>query len=93
MASIGRDPEDHQASTGLSWGETPQQPPDLVLEQVAQGPIQPGLEHFRGWGIHCLSGQTVSTPPHTLCEELPPDIQSKPSLLELKTILLSYLPE
>ena len=23
-----------------------------VLEQAAQGPIQPGLEHFQEWGIH-----------------------------------------
>ena len=25
--------------------------------QAAQGPIQPGVEHFQEWGIHNLSGQ------------------------------------
>ena len=25
--------------------------------QAAQGPIQPGLEHFQGWGIHSFFGQ------------------------------------
>ena len=33
------------------------QPPDLIVVQAAQGSIQPGLEHFQGWGIHSLSGQ------------------------------------
>jgi len=32
------------------------QPPDVGLELVAQGPIQPGLEHHQEWSIHCLSG-------------------------------------
>jgi len=62
------------------------QPLDLLLDQVAQGPNQPGLEHLQAWGIHNLSGQPVPAPHHSLCEEVPPDIQSKPSLLELKTI-------
>ena len=62
------------------------QPPKLVLDQVAQGPIQPGPEHLQGWSIHSLSGQPVPAPHHSLCEALPPDIQSKTSLLELKTI-------
>ena len=34
------------------------QPPHL-LDQVAQGPIQPGLEHLQGRGIYNLSGQPV----------------------------------
>ena len=33
------------------------QPPLPILDQAAQGPIQPGLEHLQGWGIHTLSGQ------------------------------------
>jgi len=33
------------------------QPPHLILDQAAQGPIQPGLEHLWGRGIHSLSGQ------------------------------------
>ena len=28
------------------------QPPHLILEQAAQGPIQPGLERFQGWMGH-----------------------------------------
>ncbi|KAK4822675.1 hypothetical protein QYF61_019042 [Mycteria americana] len=31
----------------------------LPLDQVAQSPIQPGLEHFQGWDIHSFSGQPV----------------------------------
>jgi len=31
----------------------------LKLDQVAQSPIQPGLECFQGWGIYHLSGQPV----------------------------------
>ena len=29
----------------------------LHLDQVAQSPLEPGLECFQGWGIHRLSGQ------------------------------------
>jgi len=35
------------------------QPPHLILEQAANGPIQPGLEHLQGQGpqvIHRVSG-------------------------------------
>jgi len=32
------------------------QPPHLILEQAAKGPIQPGLEHLQGQGIHRVSG-------------------------------------
>ena len=28
------------------------QPPHLILDQAAQGPIQPGLEHLQGWTGH-----------------------------------------
>ena len=30
------------------------QPSHLILDQAAQGPIQPGLEHLQGQGIHNL---------------------------------------
>ena len=33
------------------------QPPYLIADQAAQGPIQPGLEHVHRWGIHSLPGQ------------------------------------
>jgi len=31
--------------------------PHLILDQAAQGPIQPGLEHLQVWAIHSPSGQ------------------------------------
>ena len=62
------------------------QPPHLILDRAAQSPIQPGLEHLQGQGIHNLSGQLVSPPHHSHSEELPPDIQPKSSLSQLKTI-------
>ena len=57
------------------------QPPDPLLDQAVQGSIQPGLEHLQGWSIHSLSGQPVPASHHSLCEEIRPDIQSRPSLL------------
>ena len=86
-----------ESQNGLGW-KAPQgswishpparqghQPPHL-LDQVAQGPIQPGLEHLQGQGIHNLPGQPVPAPHHSLGKELPADIQPKSSLLQLKTI-------
>ena len=46
------------------------QPPYLILDQAAQGPIQPGLEHLQGRSIHSLSGQPVPAPHHSLGKEL-----------------------
>jgi len=63
-------------------------PLGVVLDQITQGPIQPGLEHLQGQDIYNLSGQPVSASHHSFCKELPPDIQSKSSLLALKTITL-----
>jgi len=87
MAWVGRDLKDHQAPTPCHMQGC--RPSYLTLDQAAQGPIQPGLECLQGWGIHGLSGQPV--PHHSLCKEkfckeLPPNIQSKPSFLQLKTI-------
>ena len=62
------------------------QTPHLILDQAAQGPLQPGLERLQGWGIHSLSGQPVPAPYYSHSKELPPDIQPKSSLLQLKTI-------
>lgn len=31
------------------------QPPHLILDQAAQVPIQPGLDHLHGQGLHSLS--------------------------------------
>ena len=62
------------------------QPPDLLLDQVDQGPVQPGLEHLQGWSIHSLSEQPVQKPHHSLCNVISSDIQSKSSLLVFNTI-------
>ena len=66
------------------------QPPHL-LDQVAQGLIQPGLEHLQRQGIYNLSGQPVPAPHHSPGKELSPDIQPKSSLFQLKTIPLVLL--
>ena len=50
------------------------EPPHLILDQAAQGPIQPGLEYLQGGDIHSLSGQPVSAPYHSHSKELPPAI-------------------
>jgi len=84
MAWVGRDLKDHQAP--MPRHRQGHQPPHLILDQAVQGPIQPGLEHLQGWGIHSLSGQPVPAPHHSHSKELPPDIQPKSSLLQLKTI-------
>ena len=44
----------------------------LQLDQVAQSPVQPGLECFQGWGLHYLSGKPVSVFHHTHCKKYPP---------------------
>jgi len=41
----------------------------LPLEQVAQSPIQPGLEHCQGGGSHSFSGQQVPVPHHPVSKE------------------------
>ena len=57
-----------------------------LLDQVAQGPIQPGLEHLQGQGIYSLSRQPIPAPHHSPGKELPPNIQPKSSLFQLKTV-------
>jgi len=84
MAWVGRDLKVHQAPTPRHrqgcW------PPHLILDQAAQGPIQPGLERLQGQGIHNPSRQHVPAPHHSHSKELLPDIQPKSSLLPLKII-------
>jgi len=41
----------------------------LPLDQVAQSPIQPGLEHSQEGGIHIFSGQPVPVPHHPQSKE------------------------
>lgn len=33
----------------------------LLLDQFAQSPVQAGLKHFQGWGIHRFSGFSCSS--------------------------------
>ena len=47
---------------------------DQVLDQISQGPIQPGLKHLQGWGIHSLSGQIVPECHHSLSKKHPQDL-------------------
>jgi len=68
MTWVGRDLKDHPVPTPCHGQEY------HPLDQVAEGPIQPGLEHFQGWGIHSFSGQPVLVPHHPLSEEFPPNI-------------------
>jgi len=42
----------------------------LPLEQAAQSPIRPGLEHCRGGGIHIISGKSVPVSHHPLAKNL-----------------------
>jgi len=73
-----------------SWISTPParqgHPPPHLLDQVAQGPIQLGIEHLQGRDIHNLSGQPIPAPHRSPGKELPPNIQPKSSLFELKTV-------
>lgn len=49
---VARDIKDHRAPKPRLWAGT------LPLDQVAQRPIYPGLEHYQDWGIH-FTGQLV----------------------------------
>ena len=46
----------------------------LPLDQVAQSPVQPGLECFQGSGISHLSGQPAPVPHHAHCKQCLPSI-------------------
>ena len=60
MAQVGRDLKDHESPTPRH--RQGHQPSHLILDQTARDPIQPGLEHLQGWGIHnlCAAQDTVS---------------------------------
>ena len=50
----------------ITWIQPPcHEQGHLPLDQVAQSPIQPGLQHFQGGGIHSFSGQHLSVPYNT----------------------------
>ena len=58
----------------------------LQLDQVAQSPIQPGLECFQEWGICHLRGQPVPGFHYPHCKKFLPYIQSTTTLFQFKTI-------
>ena len=77
------------------------QPPHFILDQAAQGPIQPGLEHLQGWGIHSLSGQLFQHLTTLIVKNFPlisklklPSFNLKPFplVLLLSTLSKSLLP-
>jgi len=47
MARVGGGLKDHESSIPSRHMQG-HQPPHLMLDQAAQGPIQPGLEHLQG---------------------------------------------
>jgi len=56
MAWVGRDLKDHESPTPPARQS---HQPSHLLDQVAQGPLHPGLEHLQGRGIYNLSGQPI----------------------------------
>uniref|UniRef100_A0A8B9FQH9 Eukaryotic translation initiation factor 1 n=4 Tax=Aves TaxID=8782 RepID=A0A8B9FQH9_9PSIT len=81
-----------QSSLGLKGPQTQPVPISrhgqghLPLEQLAPSPVQPGLEHCRGWGSHSFSGHPVPAPQHPHKEELP-QISSQSALWQVEAIL------
>ena len=61
------------------------QPPHL-LDQVAQGLIQSGLEHLQAWGIHNLSGQLFQHLTTVIVKNFPLTSKLNLFLLQLKAI-------
>jgi len=57
MAWVGRDLKDHQVPNPCHRQGC--FPLNQALGQVAQGPIQTGLEHLQEWDIHNFAGQPV----------------------------------
>jgi len=64
----------------------------LQLDQAAQSPLQPGLEHFQGGGSHSFSGQPVPVPHHPHSEEFPSYIYSKSTVFQFKAMTPCPLP-
>ena len=58
---------------------------DQVLDQIAQGSIEPGLEHCQGQCIHSLCVQCVPATHHILGKNFT-DVSSKSLFLQFKTV-------
>ncbi|KFP63352.1 Band 4.1-like 2, partial [Cariama cristata] len=59
----------YENSEQKNWLDSSKEIKRQIRNQVAQSPIQPGLEHFQGWGILSCSG-------YFLCLQLRQDIAS-----------------
>jgi len=65
MAWVGMNLKDHEAPTPCHRQD--HQPPYLIPDQAAQGPIEPGLEHLLEWHsdrtvVHTYMGFDMSWP-------------------------------
>jgi len=57
--------------------------PLYLLNHVLKSHIYTFFEHLLGWQLHHFPGQPVPMPDHSFSEELFPNIQSKPALMQL----------
>uniref|UniRef100_A0A8B9TVM6 Fibrinogen C-terminal domain-containing protein n=1 Tax=Anas platyrhynchos TaxID=8839 RepID=A0A8B9TVM6_ANAPL len=83
MAWVGRDLKPFQFQP-LPWARP------LPPAQAAQSPIQPGLEHFQGWDIHCFSGQPGPVSHLPQSKELPSVLWNCQELLDKGKILSGW---
>jgi len=60
-------------------------PPGL-LNHVPKGHIHTVFEPLQGWGLPHCPGQPGPTPDHSFSEDIFPDIQSEPPLMQLEAI-------
>ena len=59
ITRVGRDLKDHESPA--PHHKQGHQPLRLTLDQVAQGPIQPGLEHLQRQGIKTVQTTQILT--------------------------------
>jgi len=78
MAQVGRDLKDHEAPTIMLHAAPPTS--TFNSRPGCHGPIQPGLEHVQGWGIHSLSGQPDPAPHPT--PHLSPTLRPKKAIFQ-----------
>lgn len=78
MLRAGKDLKDHAVPPPY-YGQR-----HLLLGQVCQGFIQPGLEHYQGWGVSNISQQPVFH--HSHSQEFFPRIQLKFPLFQFVSI-------
>lgn len=70
-------------------------PPNVtspLLKHVPKCRIHMSLKYLQEWQLHHFPGQPLPVPKHFFCEEIHPDIQSKPSMMQPQAICLSPVP-